>query len=383
MDALQYSVHHLKNQVKKLCEQGACLDIFETFEKDVQRLSRENTLLREMNVKLECQVADMETQMEDVQVEVISLADIGQTTNIEEKDVLERRRRLQQQWNRNASKQKTLIERLKVSGRERENLKLEYEKLKAKERQFIVAERMKEDTSRRLKKAFYDLQMIKKESDQQSLRLMEMERENNILKHDLQQFQKSDELIRAERDRLLSEVAELRTKIRFFEAEENRVAKLNKFVSKHTSYSTGGSYSAGGHNENQVQNHAPAINMSGGHVATHRISFDRAPLRQYSQPSKPPPPPLPQAAPQPMAQPPQHPYSSSSSSYASHQYEEERKSSTPSSSFGRDKRDKKSSHVDHKSSWNKEAVFIEDSIAQHAPSLLPMFQQLASNVRFK
>eukprot|EP01033_Poteriospumella_lacustris_P007775 gene7775-5593_t len=258
VDALQYSVHHLKSQVKKLCEQGACLDVFEAFEKDVQRLTRENDILRETNLKLEWQFVDSETQMEDVQVDVVSLAEIAHTTNPEEKEVLERKRRLQQQWNRNGTKQKTLMERLKASGKEREAWKQEYERLKSKERQFIVAERMKEDTSRRLKKAFYDLQVLKKESEQQSVRLMEMDRENNILKHDVEQFQKSDELLRAERDRLLSEVAELRTKIRFFEAEESRVAKLNKFVSKHTtasSHGAGGSYAR---NENEA---GAAINI--------------------------------------------------------------------------------------------------------------------------
>lgn len=375
MDALQYSVHHLKTQVKKLCEQGACLDVFEAFEKDVQRLTRENDLLRETNLKLEWQCVDSETQMEDVQVDVVSLAEIAQTSNPEEKEILERKRRLQQQWNRNATKQKTLMERLKASGKERETWKQEYERLKSKERQFIVAERMKEDTSRRLKKAFYDLQVVKKESEQQSVRLMEMERENNILKHDVEQFQKSDELLRAERDRLLSEVAELRTKIRFFEAEESRVAKLNKFVSKHTMVSSHGAAGAGGsyaRNENEIA--GASINMSGGYNV--RRIVDRPPLRQYSQQktTNPPPPPLPQRAPQPIA-PPSRGHADTFTEFS--EAATTKRSAAQQSTFNKTFENSRPSD-----SWEKQVELIEDSIAQNAPSLLPMFQQLASNVRF-
>lgn len=369
MDALQYSVHHLKTQVKKLCEQGACLDVFEAFEKDVQRLTRENDILRETNLKLEWQFVDSETQMEDVQVDVVSLAEIAQATNPEEKEVLERKRRLQQQWNRNGTKQKTLMERLKASGKERETWKQEYERLKSKERQFIVAERMKEDTSRRLKKAFYDLQMLKKESEQQSVRLMEMDRENNILKHDVEQFQKSDELLRAERDRLLSEVAELRTKIRFFEAEESRVAKLNKFVSKHTTVSSHGAGGSYARNENEA---GASINMSGGYNV--RRIVDRPPLRQYSQQKtgNPPPPPLPQRAPQPIA-PPSRGHADTFTEFSG---AANTKRSGPATS------NKVFENSPPNDSWEKQVGLIEDSIAHNAPSLLPMFQQLASNVRF-
>lgn len=349
---MRYHVQHLRSQVKKLCEQGACLDVFEAFEKDVLRLTRENEMLRETNLKLEWQLLEQDTRMEDVEVSTVSLADIVQAPTDEEKDVLERRRRLQQQWSRNATKQKTLMERLKMSGKERENWKQEYEKLKMKERQFIVAEKMKEDTSRRLKKAFYDLQVTKKESDQRSVQLLEMERQNNILKHDLEQFQKSDELLRAERDRLLSEVAELRTKIRFFEAEDQRVAKLNKFVSKHSN-TAGNSYSRI-HNENIS---GGGINMSGGNIASRKIN-DRPPLRQYSQPAQ--------------LSKPQEPSTRNST-----QQPTSKKSSISKAII--------ECSQPQNSNWlmeNDEAL-NDDLHARTTPSLLPMFQQLAANTRFK
>jgi hypothetical protein len=360
-DSMRYQVQQLRNQVKKLCEQGACLDVFEAFEKDVHRLTLENQMLRETNLKLEWKLVDEDTRMEDFEVDVVKLADIANASNDEEKDILERRRKMQQQWNRNATKQKTLMERLKSSGKERETWKQEYEKLKLKERQFIVAERMKDDTARRLKKAFYDLQVIKKESDQRNLQLLEMERQNNILKHDLEQFQKSDEQIRTERDRLLSEVAELRTKIRFFEAEDQRVAKLHKFVSKHSSSSSSQTTSYA-----NTKGSTSGVNMSGGIQMNRRIT-DKPASRQYSQP----PPPLPFTQQSPLNEPSiSQPRSATNATR---------------NSFSNDKhRETSSTGISNipTSRWSCEAAAIEDSIARNAPSLLPMFQQLAANVRY-
>lgn len=374
VDSLRYQVRSLQQQVKSLCAQGACLDVFEHFERDVARLVRENQMLREVNLQLEHKHLQDELAMnaDDVSskdLEAVSASMVSHGGDVTKKDqhqdeIAARKRKLQQQWERNSAKQKMLVEKLRVSGKERENWKQEYERLKAKERQFVVTERMHEDTSRRLKKAFSDLQRIKKEHEQQSLRLLECERENGILKHDVVGFQKQEELLRAERDRLLSEVAECRTRIKYFEQEDARVAKLNRFVHKHSGPSTTSNvgslataYTASAGRVNSAENKQRADLGSGAKSSTAqpasrgRTVDPHVAERLYSSSS---------------VGTHQKPSSSLIKSAIASNYSSQR----PRHQMAQRLQEQELSEVMH------------DSITQHAPSLLPLFQKLADETRF-
>lgn len=187
------------------------------FESDLQRLTRENEALRTRNLELEAKELDMWRGGESEGGKGPELFQTQPQSQLAKQ-----------------SQQHRLAERLKKSGQEREALKTAYEALKSKERQFLVNEKVTHDALRRLRVTHQELLRSKKEHETCKLVLMKRDAELQALQEDTRGVREREYALKEERARLLSEVHALRERVRDFEAQESRAIVLSRFLNKHT-----------------------------------------------------------------------------------------------------------------------------------------------------
>lgn len=213
IDSFKYEIMQLKSQLKKLCDTNMMVDLYELFEKDVARLKKENEILRDENIRLE-----------NKELEFCDKFEGGKENSTQNSSFVQ---------NMKEKQQNRLLDKLKKSGLEREALKTAYEEIKSKERQFIVNQKLTTDLHRRLRVMYQECQRSKRESEMDKKRLLDREREVKVLQKDCLEFKEMTAVLREEQARLLSEVNELRNKVSTYEREESREHQLQKFLQKH------------------------------------------------------------------------------------------------------------------------------------------------------
>jgi hypothetical protein len=377
-DSYTYQIYTLQQQLKHLThhdsEHGSYVDVFVMFEKDVQRLIDENNMLRKENLRLESQASSFPfSSSQQPQQNKGNRVEDEDNDNGDQSQIPNRTtfKNGLLSYKAYQSKQQLLVDRLKQSGKEREHWKQEFESLKTKERKFVVAEKMLDDTTRRLRKTFHELQRLKKDYETQSVKLLHLERENDRLKIELANFEKAEQILQEEKGRLLSDNASLRKQVDEYFQEEQRISKLNRFLQKHSSPTR--PYDS----RKVIPNYSPL-------TSTPRINDPIEPIRQYSslhshhhqqqhhhrhsQQQQ-----QPTSATKHVSfasnlthQHPQHPQ------YHLHHQQQHSSSSSSATSLARDKKQQQQQQ--------QRAVVesIRHSITDNAPALLPLFQQLAN-----
>lgn len=296
-DTSKLEVKQLKTQLRSLCENQALTDVFTTFEDNVARLLRENELLRHQNLQLEVKELEFlhqqqqqlhrldnsgnsnnsnqlhqkkpsnnvaieksinkqfscdhhanekhnnnnnnssfvgggdEDSLNDINIATTSTESIVDVVTVPTSSYAYREESFQLQ----AIKKENLrlLSRLKKSGQEREQLKVEYEKLKGQERQFLMSSKIAHDSSRRLRVTYQELIKVRKELEIEKAAHNAVERDLLLIKEDCVPVRQSEAALKEERCRLLAELATLRLRVREVDEERQRMFQLNRFITKH------------------------------------------------------------------------------------------------------------------------------------------------------
>ena len=229
----------MKTQLRALCDNQSLTDVFATFEENVARLVRENETLRQINLQLEARELDAFLRQGEKLVQFdhmgkkSSLADASNSQNANTAGVNDTTN--SESFRLQASKKENLrlLTRLKKSGQDREVLKVAFEELKTKERQFIVNTKIANDASRRLRIAHQQLIQTKRDLENEITLRVATERDLQCIREDTATLRTSEAALKEERMRYLSELASLRERVREVDHERKRMGQLNRFVQKH------------------------------------------------------------------------------------------------------------------------------------------------------
>jgi hypothetical protein len=222
-DTQAYENRQLRLQIRNLCNQQGLVEVCDSFESDLQRLVRENEQLRTRNLELESKELDLLTGSDSRSHENSSA--IAADHSIQSK---------------------RLVTRLKKTSVEKDSLKASYEVLKAKERQFVMNDKISKDALRRLRVTHQDLMRCKKDLETCRMVLLKKESELHILQQDSAGWKEQEFYLKEERARLFSEVQTLRGRIQDFETQEHRAIQLSRTLDK---FATGKSTSARPNND--------------------------------------------------------------------------------------------------------------------------------------
>jgi chromosome segregation ATPase len=140
---------------------------------------------------------------------------------------------------------KNLISRLKRVGIEKEELKIRYEDLKSKERQFHLAQCVAHDSSRRIKFFHHEITKLRDELVNEKEIKDTYHHENNELKTSLGKIQEENLFLSNENSKLAMEVINLKSKFKTIDTDYRKLARLNRFVEKHATSSAFNSSNTG------------------------------------------------------------------------------------------------------------------------------------------
>ena len=206
-------------------------EVFTCFEENINRLLIENNLLRE-------QTMEYETNQDKSDREHLNTSQDSITSSDNYK--------------------KKLLSRLKRVGMEKEELKIRYEELKSKERQFHLAQCMVHDSSRRIKFFHHEITKVREELIQEREVKETLYHENSELKAALGKIQEENKFLSDENAKLAMEVINLKTKFKVIDTDYRKLARLNKFIEKHaTSPSAFNSNSTGVKSKSQFFQDSP------------------------------------------------------------------------------------------------------------------------------
>lgn len=210
VDSLRYEQRQLHNKLRMAYEGQSLEDLFVSLEHDISRLTQENQQLREHNLQLESKALDRSLQ----NITAGSYEDQAS------------------QYHNNLQR---LADRLKKSGQDREALKSAYERMRSKERHFVLQEKLYKDSSRRLKLTFHELQKCKKALEQEKLQHLEMSRQFQALQVYSQELKSTNESLDGENKQLNLEAGAVRQRMNDLEQEHQRLLKMRKIADKHIS----------------------------------------------------------------------------------------------------------------------------------------------------
>ena len=201
LESQKLEVKNLQSQLKSLSDQHSLHDVFHTFEDNVARLTRENEVLRQMNLQLELQsynhssgsssssssgrgsdhtrsndrglrhknhhnsssVDDRDNYDGDVHQYAVSSI---QSSSSSSSPPQQQQQHLQNQdhtykYQLLKKENLRLVTKLKKISHEKDALKTDFEQLKQKERQFIVSSKINNDLSHRLRSTYQELVKVK------------------------------------------------------------------------------------------------------------------------------------------------------------------------------------------------------------------------------
>jgi len=205
LESQKLEVKNLQSQLKSLSDQHSLHDVFHTFEDNVARLTRENEVLRQMNLQLELQSYnhssgsssgsgvgggdhtrsndrglrhknhhnssrddDRDDYVGDVHQYAVSSIQSSSSSSPPQQ---QQQQQQQQQHLQNQDhtykyqllkkENLRLVTKLKKISHEKDALKTDFEQLKQKERQFIVSSKINNDLSHRLRSTYQELVKVK------------------------------------------------------------------------------------------------------------------------------------------------------------------------------------------------------------------------------
>jgi myosin heavy subunit len=126
-----------------------------------------------------------------------------------------------------------LLLKLKQCSQEKASYKSFYEQLKTKERQFILSDKMSSDISQRSKKLTYEMQSMKKSTEQRSSLFLEISNENDQLKQEMKQLKTKQNELTEENKRYLSMLQSQKKVIVELSNEKQRILLFHQFLYKH------------------------------------------------------------------------------------------------------------------------------------------------------
>ena len=190
------AVAKLKVQIKNLCEGQNLGDVFGKFESDVCRLSSENELLRRRNLYLECKEIDAFSKAPHRDSIISTRGSTG--------------------YSADGGKSARLTSQIKKTKQENDNLKQQIEDLRASERHSLLSIKLAQDSNLRLRNTAMQLQRVREQLHIERNARLGKEKEVSYLQEEMKALLHTDTHYRGERERLISEVATLRARVRDF-----------------------------------------------------------------------------------------------------------------------------------------------------------------------
>ncbi len=201
----------LNSIIRNLTNNSSMQEVFACFEENINRLLNENSLLREQILEYEAnQDRSDREQMNISQDSIVSIDNY----------------------------KKNLISRLKRVGIEKEELKMKYEDLKSRERQFHLAQCVVHDSSRRIKFFHHEINKLRDELTHEKEGREACHQENGELKAALGKIQEENSFLSNENAKLAVEIINLKSKFKVIDTDYRKLARLHKFIEKHATSSS-------------------------------------------------------------------------------------------------------------------------------------------------
>ena len=204
----------LNSIIRNLTNNSSMQEVFACFEENINRLLNENSLLREQI--LEYEANQDRSDRDQVNISQDSIVSID-------------------------NYKKNLISRLKRVGIEKEELKMKYEDLKSRERQFHLAQCVVHDSSRRIKFFHHEINKLREELIHEKEGREASHQENGELKAALGKIQEENSFLSNENAKLAVEIINLKSKFKVIDTDYRKLARLNKFIEKHATSSASSS----------------------------------------------------------------------------------------------------------------------------------------------
>ena len=204
----------LNSIIRNLSNNSSMREVFACFEENINRLLNENNLLREQIIEYEAY--QDKSDRDQVNISQDSIVSID-------------------------NYKKNLVSRLKRVGIEKEELKIKYEELKSKERQFHLAQCVVHDSSRRIKFFHHEINKLREEVIHEREAKEANHHENCELKTALVKIQEENSFLSNENAKLAVEVINLKSKFKVIDTDYRKLARLNKFIEKHATSSNSSS----------------------------------------------------------------------------------------------------------------------------------------------
>lgn len=204
----------LNSIIRNLSNNSSMQEVFACFEENINRLLNENNLLREQIIEYEAY--QDKSDRDQVNISQDSIVSID-------------------------NYKKNLVSRLKRVGIEKEELKIKYEELKSKERQFHLAQCVVHDSSRRIKFFHHEINKLREEVIHEREAKEANHHENCELKTALVKIQEENSFLSNENAKLAVEVINLKSKFKVIDTDYRKLARLNKFIEKHATSSNSSS----------------------------------------------------------------------------------------------------------------------------------------------
>ena len=194
-DDANEAISKLKLQIKNLCDGHNLGDVFARFESDVRRLASENELLRRRNLLLECKEVDAFSKAPPREP-IASARGVGSSSD--------------------GGRSARLASQIKKTKQENDILKHQIEELRTSERHSLLSIKLAQDSNLRLRNTSIELQRAKEQLQVERSARLGREKEVSFLQEEMKTLLHSDTHYRGERERLISEVATLRARVRDF-----------------------------------------------------------------------------------------------------------------------------------------------------------------------
>jgi hypothetical protein len=240
LDNLRLENNNLKNQFRKLVSDQSLDDMLEYFEGEMRHLANENYVLRKRNTVVEGQLMLQACSAPAPPFLASSLS--LQTANRQGGSVTLGAESIWQCMEGAISY--TGTDRSEVNGiralnkklsKDIEALQTKLEESSQRERRGVIVERLYKDVSKKLEGSLSELARIRRELDVEREARRAAETATAIVQAEIKSLHASDRELRGERGAILSELAELRNRVREFDIERSKYLSIKNFAERHAS----------------------------------------------------------------------------------------------------------------------------------------------------
>lgn len=236
LDNLRLENNNIKSQFRKLVGEQSLDDILEYFEGEMRQMANENFTLRKRNAVVEGQLILQACSAPAAPFLTSSLhlgGKSGNPTATEGESIWQSMEGAISYTGTDRTEVNNLRAFNKKLSKEIEGLHSKLEDSSQRERRGVIVERLYKEVSKKLEAATNEVDRLRKELDHEREARFAAENATAIVQSEIKTLQASERQVRAERGAILSELAELRHRVRELDIERAKYLSIKNFAERH------------------------------------------------------------------------------------------------------------------------------------------------------